>query len=193
MTALHLLHTTTPSLQISDIPLKKNINHTIDKEMTDWQKLIGRKTGWSETILAALRSKEEAEIYIKAGLVERKVAGRCALVQPRIDKERLLYNYRDGGNGWRKSHDDPKKYNNWKDWNNADLMGEGFPPYDKNGDPYELHHIGQHPDSPFAELTWAEHMGDGNNAVLHPTRESEIDRQAFTGEKSLHWKARSGW
>lgn len=78
----------------------------------------------------------------------------------------------------------------WYDYNNADLIGEGYPPRDNNGDPYELHHIGQHQDSPFAELTWAEHMGDGNNAILHPLRESEIDRQQFSDEKSRHWQAR---
>jgi hypothetical protein len=55
----------------------------------------------------------------------------------------------------------------------------------------ELHHIGQQQDSPFAELTWAEHMGEGNNTILHKTgKESEIDRQAFDREKSDYWKAR---
>ena len=69
-------------------------------------------------------------------------------------------------------------------------MGEGYPPRDENGDPFELHHIGQRQDSPFAELTWAQHMGDGNNAVLHRKRESEIDRQQFEHEKAAHWMAR---
>ena len=69
-------------------------------------------------------------------------------------------------------------------------MGEGYPPRDSNGDPYELHHIGQQQDSPFAELTWQQHMGDGNNAILHPQRESEIDRQQFDHEKAAHWMAR---
>lgn len=82
-------------------------------------------------------------------------------------------------------------YSKWVDYNNADLIGEGFPPRDMNGDPYELHHIGQRQDSPFAELTWAEHMGDGNNTILHQAgKESEIDRQMFDREKSDYWKAR---
>lgn len=46
---------------------------------------------------------------------------------------------------------------NWRDWSNSDLMAEGYPPHDENGDPYELHHIGQWTDSPLAELTWAQH------------------------------------
>ena len=33
-------------------------------------------------------------------------------------------------------------------------------------------------------------MGDGNNRILHPQRESAIDRQQFDGEKSHYWQAR---
>lgn len=33
-------------------------------------------------------------------------------------------------------------------------------------------------------------MGDGNNAILHPKRESSIDRQQFEAEKSAYWQAR---
>lgn len=81
-------------------------------------------------------------------------------------------------------------WDKWQDYNNADLIGEGWPPRDSNGDPYELHHIGQRQDSPFAELTWQEHMGGGNNVILHPNRESAIDRQQFDDEKSRYWQDR---
>ena len=81
-------------------------------------------------------------------------------------------------------------WSRWKDYNNADLIGEGYPPRDSNGDPDELHHIGRRQDSPFAELTWAEHIGDGNNTILHRVgKESEIDRGEFDGEKSAYWQA----
>ena len=150
--------------------------------MTDYRRLQ-RLTGWSDAILRAIGSEDEARIYIRAGLVERVVNGRPALINPSIDgrafncrKEWLKEKFAD--------------YERWKDWNNADLMGEGFPPRDENGDPYELHHIGQRQDSPFAELRWADHMGDGNNAILHPKRESEIDRRQFEREKAAHWMAR---
>lgn len=33
-------------------------------------------------------------------------------------------------------------------------------------------------------------MGNGNNVILHPKRESEIDRGEFTYEKSDYWMAR---
>ncbi len=149
----------------------------------DWKTELNLRTGWSSEIIDAIRSEEEAEIYVKAGLKEKTVNGRPALVTPAIvgrafncRKEWLKEKLAD----WQK----------WWDYNNADLMGEGYPPRDDNGDPFELHHIGQHQDSPFAELTWQQHMGDGNNAILHPQRESEIDRQQFEDEKSAHWMAR---
>lgn len=144
---------------------------------------ISSCTNWSEELIKYICSFDEAQIYMKANLIEQRVGGRLALVRRDIDwsafncrKEWLKEKFSD----WQR----------WQDYNNADLIGEGYPPRDSNGDPYELHHIGQHQDSPFAELTWAEHMGDGNNAILHPLRESEIDRQQFSDEKCRHWQAR---
>lgn len=140
-------------------------------------------TNWSDELIKYIGSFEEAQIYIKANLIEQCVGGRLALVRRDIDWS--AFNCRKE---WLK-----EKFSDWQRWydyNNADLIGEGYPPRDSNGDPYELHHIGQHQDLPFAELTWAEHMGDGNNAILHPLRESEIDRQQFSDEKSRHWQAR---
>ena len=152
-------------------------------EIYDWRMRISQSTRWSDEIISALRSEEEAQIYIAARLVEKRVNGRPALVNPTIDGR--AFNCRKE---WLKEK--LADYDRWKDYNNADLMGEGYPPRDSNGDPYELHHIGQHQDSPFAELTWQQHMGDGNNAILHPQRESEIDRQQFDHEKAAHWMAR---
>ena len=160
-------------------PRKSSHNNGQD----NWRIRVKRRTGWSDEIISALRSEEEAKIYIAARLVEKRVNGRPALVNPTIDGR--AFNCRKK---WLK--DKLADYDRWKDYNNADLMGEGYPPRDSNGDPYELHHIGQHQDSPFAELTWQQHMGDGNNAILHPQRESEIDRQQFDHEKAAHWMAR---
>lgn len=144
---------------------------------------LQERTGWSDSIFRAIGSEEEARIYIEAGLVEKTVNRRQALTNPAIDGR--AYNCRKE---WLKEKF--ADYDRWKDWNNADLMGEGFPPRDENGDPYELHHIGQHQDSPYAELTYWQHMANGNNAILHPKRESEIDRQQFDREKAAHWMAR---
>lgn len=145
-------------------------------------KYLQQQTGWSDTIFQAISSEEEALIYINAGLIEKTINGRQALINPNIDGS--AYNCRKE---WLK---DKLDYDEWKDWNNADLMGEGFPPRDDNGDPYELHHIGQSQNSPFAELTYSQHMANGNNSILHPKRQTEIDRHQFKLEKAAHWMAR---
>ena len=144
------------------------------------QQEIMRRTGWSMAVVRYIRTMAEAELYMEAGLKEMYVNEKVALVQPRIDPKYVMPEW------WIKEHGE-----SWRGWTNADLMGEGYPAHDENGDPYELHHIGQRQDSPFAELTWAEHMGDGNNTILHRVgKESEIDRGEFDGEKSAYWQAR---
>ena len=149
------------------------------------KKSIRLRTGWSNNVLDFIGSKDEAIIYIRAGLKEDKVGGRTALVRSDIDWS----DYSIRRNTWLKNK--LADFDRWAEYNNADLIGEGFPPRDRNGDPYELHHIGQRQDSPFAELTWAEHMGDGNNTILHQMgKYSEIDREAFDAEKSQYWQAR---
>lgn len=107
---------------------------------------IRLRTGWSDRVLSSIGSREEAGIYIRAGLREAVVGGRPALIRSDIDWP--AFNCRKD---WLKSR--LADWDRWKDYNNADLIGEGYPPRDSNGDPYELHHIGQRQDSPFAELT----------------------------------------
>ena len=153
------------------------------KDNLSWQEKVHLQTGWSLDLINQMNSEEEARIYMRAGLQERIIGGRKALVRWNIDW--AAFNCQQE---WLKSK--LTDYDHWKNYNNADLIGEGYPPRDSNGDPYELHHIGQHQDSPFAELTWSEHMGDGNNSILHPRRESEIDRNQFDKEKSAYWQAR---
>ena len=146
---------------------------------------LNRLTHWRDEIINAIASMEEAEIYMKAGLKAARIGSCWALIRSDINWS----DYSVRRNIWLKNK--LADYSKWVDYNNADLIGEGFPPRDMNGDPYELHHIGQRQDSPFAELTWAEHMGDGNNTILHQVgKESEIDRQMFDREKSEYWKAR---
>ena len=145
---------------------------------------VRHKSGWSDRILQYIDSVEEAQIYIRAGLKEAVVGGRPALIRTDIDWS--AFNCRKE---WLKTK--LADWDKWKDYNNADLIGEGYPPRDSNGDPYELHHIGQLQDSPFAELTWAEHMGEGNNTILHRMGEySVIDRGQFDDEKSRYWQDR---
>ena len=146
---------------------------------------IRESTGWSEIILDSISSIDEALIYMKAGLQEKTIGGRIALVRSDINWS----DFSVKRNTWLRNK--LSDYDKWAEYNNADLIGEEFPPRDYNGDPYELHHIGQQQDSPFAELTWAEHMGDGNNVILHKMgKDSEIDRAHFDKEKTLYWISR---
>lgn len=139
--------------------------------LTDEEKAkIKEETGWSDEIIDAIGSMEEYEIYKNAGLVEVEIDGKKCLVRNDID------------------------------WNQKDAMGrtnreraeQGLSPINKDGKVIELHHIGQHADSPLAELTTEEHRGKGNDTILHnKTKESEIDRQAFAKERNEHWEARA--
>lgn len=142
-------------------------------------------THWPDEIIDNIASMAEAEIYMKAKLKPARIGDRWALIRTDIN----WADFSVRRNTWLKNR--LADYDSWTDYNNADLIGEGYPPRDINGDPYELHHIGQHQDSPFAELTWAEHMGDGNNTILHQAgKESEIDRYQFEYEKTAYWKSR---
>ena len=139
--------------------------------LTEEQKAeIKKETGWPNEVVDAIGSMEEYEIYKNAGLVAQEVNGKYCLVKDNID------------------------------WDQKDAMGrtnkeraeQGLSPIDKDGNVIELHHIGQHRDSPLAELTPDEHRGKGNDTVLHnKAKESEIDRNAFGEERRAHWKNRA--
>ena len=137
-----------------------------DEQKEQWKK----ETGWPDEIIDSIASQEEYELYKKAGLKAEQINGKWCLVRTDID------------------------------WNQKDEFGrtnkeraeQGFAPLDKNGKPIELHHIGQKPDSPLAELTQEEHRGKGNDGVLHDkNKKTEIDRIAFSKEKDEHWEARA--
>ena len=142
-----------------------------NKGLSDEQKeLIKKETDWSDEIVDNIDSMEEYKIYKDAGLVEAEVNGKKCLINPNIDM-------------------------NQKDQFgriNKERMEQGLAPLNKDGRPIELHHIGQHSNSPLAELTQEQHRGKGNDSILHDkTKESEIDRQAFGQERSDHWKSRA--
>lgn len=51
----------------------------------DFQQQTKERTGWSDAIVRSNNSREKAEVYIKAGLMERRIGGRAALVRTDID------------------------------------------------------------------------------------------------------------
>lgn len=138
--------------------------------LTEEQKnQIREETGWSDEIIDAISSMEEYEVYKKAGLVEAEINSRPCLINPNIDMEQKDAFGRT----------------------NKERMEQGLAPLDENGKPIELHHIGQHADSPLAELTQEQHRID-NYSILHDAKkESEIDRPTFDQERQDHWKARA--
>ena len=121
-------------------------------------------------VLDAIGSEAEAKIYENANLEPAEVNGKDALIRTDID-----YDQKDA-----------------MGTTNLDRMKLGRAPLDANGKPIELHHIGQKQDSPLAELTSAEHRGNGNDNVLHnKQKESEINREDFDKERKDYWKARA--
>ncbi|QHF43730.1 hypothetical protein PspS35_07910 [Pseudomonas sp. S35] len=126
--------------------------------------------GVPKEVLDAIGSEAEAKIYEGANLEPAEVNGKPALIRTDID-----YDQKDA-----------------MGTTNLDRMKSGRAPLDANGKPIELHHIGQKPDSPLAELTSAEHRGNGNDNVLHnKQKESEINREDFDKERKDYWKARA--
>lgn len=114
-------------------------------------------------------SAKEIEIYKNAELIEGKVNGRETLMRTDID-----YGAKDQFGR-----------------TNLERMEQGLAPL-VDGQPVELHHIGQEMDSPLAELTPTEHRGEGNYSTLHDvTKESEINRTLFNAEREAYWKARA--
>jgi len=141
----------------------------VDKETED--KKINEKSKYSDIINESIATEEELDIYLEADLKEATVNDKPALTREDID-----YNQIDEDTGE----------------TNLERMEKGKAPLDKDGNPIELHHIGQKADSPLAELTRDEHRGKGNDSILHDkTQNSEIDRKEFSKEKAEHWKARA--
>ncbi|WP_423186941.1 HNH/ENDO VII family nuclease [Alishewanella sp. d11] len=148
---------------------KIKIRDTLEP-LNDEQKQELSDIGYSDSVIEAIGSKEEADIYKGAELECEKVNGNDALIRTDIDLDQKD----DFGN------------------TNLERMEKGKAPLDKEGKPIELHHIGQTSDAPLAELTRSEHMGNGNDSILHDkAKESEIDRSEFKKEREEHWKARA--
>lgn len=138
--------------------------------LTDEEKEKLRElTGWSDEILDAIDSWEEAEIYMKADLKEVEINGKKCLIRDDVDLD----------------HEDEDGITN------RERMERGRPPITNDGEEIELHHIGQKQNSPLAELTMEQHRGVGNDTILHDKiKETEIDRNEFGKERRDHWKNR---
>jgi hypothetical protein len=131
---------------------------------------IKQETGWPGEIVDNIKTKEEYEIYKNAGLEEQKINDKPCLVRTDIDIDQKDEFGRT----------------------NRERMAQGLSPIARNGERVELHHIGQKPDSPLAELTKTEHRGKGNDVILHDkTQGAQILRDEFRPEREAHWETRA--
>ncbi len=143
------------------------------------QESLHVETTYSDTILSYVRTEKEAKLYLEYGLVEGIVGGRPCLMQPYIEWERPIPYV------WR---------GEIKYAVNIERMQKGNAPVLANGGMVELHHIGQNPDSPFAELSASQHRGQKTNKILHTSiyERSRIERNKFAmQEKKPYWRARA--
>ena len=74
---------------------------------------------------------------------------------------------------------------------NRERMLRGDPPYvpGSETDVFQLHHIGQKPESPFAIIPQSEHNKEGNKAIFHPGKACAVDLhgQEFAEQKAMFW------
>jgi hypothetical protein len=150
--------------------------------LTDEKKArVKEETGWSDEIVDAIGSWKEYQIYKNAGLFEAEIGGKKCLVRTDID--------------WDKEWE-TEKYDEKGDLiyeTNKERVAKGKAPLDENGNPVHLHHIGQHADSPLAELAFEEHRCNGNDTILHDkTKETETHGEGNTWDKERqdYWKNR---
>lgn len=166
-----------PKGEAEQLPDEVGSDFDIDKPqegLTDVEKeKIIKEAGWSSDIVDNIKSMDEYEIYKNAGLQEYEIGGKKCLIRDDID--------------W--SQTDAKGKTN------IQRMERGLAPLDKNGEPIQLHHIGQHVDSPLAELTFEEHRCNGNDTILHDkSKETEThgEGNAWDKERQEYWKNRIG-
>lgn len=153
-----------------DRPYEMKASYERRELMPEQKKEVQETTKWTGDIVDAIGSMDEYRIYKEAGLVEEKIGEKNCLIRPDIDMKQL--------DGFGRT--------------NKERMEQGLAPLTSEGRPYELHHIGQHQDSPLAELTMQEHRGKGNDTILHiKTKESEINREEFGFERAEHWQNRA--
>jgi len=121
--------------------------------------LIQMETKLPLEFIRNFNSMKEFRIYQEAGLTAEKIGDMLAYSRG-VDLNSVITD----------------QYG--KTMTNAERILAGNSPVDPKGIPYELHHIGQEPNSPLAILTKAEHMQDGHNKILHFRVSSEVEHGA---------------
>ena len=129
-------------------------------------------------LVKLFKSVEESTIYFEqAGLYSETINNQAALIRS-ID---LSYESELAGQAV----------------TNLERMQQGYAAIDQaTGQAFQLHHIGQSVDSPLAILSQFEHIGGGNNAILHNVNiadgagvHSLISDAEWVAQKETFWKA----
>lgn len=126
---------------------------------------IQSETNWPIDVIKNFQSIDQYQICLDAGLFTTIINNKAALVR-KIDLNMIDEFGRT----------------------NLQRMQEGLAALDPTGISYELHHIGQNPDSTLAILTKAEHMQNGNNSIWHELGStSKINRTSFDKQREAFW------
>lgn len=130
--------------------------------------MIQKESGYPLDVIKGFASMEQYDICRNAGLSSQMVNGKTALVRS-VDPDFVDELGRT----------------------NLQRMQQGLAALDPaTGQAYQLHHIGQNPNSTLAILTEAEHMQGGNNLIWHELEgASRIDRVAFKTQRESFWKS----
>ncbi len=170
------------TMELPSLATDSVVENTYDG-LTEEEKIKAKEeTGFADEIMDAIGSEKELEIYKKAGLVEAEIGGKKCLIREDIELDKKLETGKYDEN-------DRPIYET-----NRERMEKGRAPLDENGNPIQLHHIGQHADSPLAELTFEEHRCNGNDTILHDkTKETETHGEGNTWdrERQDYWKVRA--
>ena len=136
---------------------------TLNGLTMDEAAIIQKESKYPLEVIGEFHSAEEYAVFRDAGLKTKMINGKSALVRSDIDLNLV---------------DDMGR-------TNLERMKQGLSAIDANGQPFELHHVGQNAEGTLAILTQTEH----DNAVLHGFKEvSEINRKAFAKQRKTLWK-----
>ena len=169
-------------------PLPKGGTALTDKARKELQ----RRTGLSKNACKDIRTVEQAEVFEKLRLKDYDVPTRTikGIEVPgrnvKFPEDLPLQTKMKDIPGAKELYDDPKKWEEVKDWTNLDLMGEGsrpiFPADKKRGlkaSKGEVHHDNQTHASNYTILRKEHHTGEGYDNILHDNAKSEIDHYHF--------------
>lgn len=129
--------------------------------------IIQRETKWPLDAIKNLHSMEEYDVYKRAGLVPIRINDNWAFVQ-NIDWDFV----------------DDKGYTNLQR-----VLEQGNAPIGPDGQSYQLHHIGQHNDSPLAILTQTQHQMAGDTKAIHYQDIGRGENPNWSRQKQEFWES----